>query len=250
MKISIITICYNSLNTIEDTIISVLNQKYHDLEYIIIDGGSVDGTLEIINKYKKNIAHFITEPDNGISDAFNKGIKLASGELIGLINSDDILLPGSLSFLNDNINDNTEIIYGNILRWREIEGTEKLVLANDNLKVLHHGFSCMYHPATFIKKSAYLKVGLYDVEYKYAMDRELLLRMYKAGVIFQRVNYTFVKFRVGGISCKNYYKTAFESMNISVKHGFPFYLAFPKTLYNILKMYSITYIKRILNYLG
>lgn len=90
--ISIITVCFNSEKHIEDTIKSVLSQKYNNLQYIIIDGGSKDKTMDIINKYKKEISTIISEPDKGISDAFNKGIQHAKGDLVGIVNSDDILL--------------------------------------------------------------------------------------------------------------------------------------------------------------
>lgn len=96
-KISLITISYNSKKHIEDTILSVTTQNYDNYEYIIIDGASTDGTLDIINKYQDKITTIITEPDKGISDAFNKGIRLCTGDIIGIINSDDILLPGALS---------------------------------------------------------------------------------------------------------------------------------------------------------
>lgn len=92
IKISVITITYNSEETLEDTIKSVISQEYDNLEYLIIDGGSKDHTLDIVQKYRDKIAVVVSEPDNGISDAFNKGIKLASGEIIGIINSDDLLL--------------------------------------------------------------------------------------------------------------------------------------------------------------
>ena len=94
-KISLITISYNSKKHIEDTILSVTTQNYDNYEYIIIDGASTDGTLDIINKYQDKITTIITEPDKGISDAFNKGIRLCTGDIIGIINSDDILLPGA-----------------------------------------------------------------------------------------------------------------------------------------------------------
>lgn len=89
MKVSVITVCYNSANTIEKTIKSVISQDYGDIEYIIIDGGSNDGTLDIIDKYKDKISILISEPDKGIYDAMNKGIRIASGEIVGMINSDD-----------------------------------------------------------------------------------------------------------------------------------------------------------------
>ena len=92
-KISIITVCYNSEAHIEEAILSVINQSYDNKEYLVIDGGSKDGTLNIIEKYKDRIDYFVSEPDKGISDAFNKGIKAASGDIIGILNSDDFSIP-------------------------------------------------------------------------------------------------------------------------------------------------------------
>lgn len=95
-KITIITVSYNSEETIEETINSVVNQDYNNLEYIIIDGCSSNGTMDIVNKYASKITRIVSEPDKGISDAFNKGIKYATGDLIGIINSDDLLVDGAL----------------------------------------------------------------------------------------------------------------------------------------------------------
>ena len=95
-KISIITVCYNSEKYLEETIQSVLRQNYQNVEYIIIDGGSTDNTVSIIDKYRQYITYFVSEPDNGISDAFNKGIRVATGDVIGIINSDDLLEEGAL----------------------------------------------------------------------------------------------------------------------------------------------------------
>ena len=95
--ISIVTICFNSAATIEETILSVLGQNYPLLDYVIIDGGSTDGTIDIVERYKDKLGYFRSEPDEGISDAFNKGIKNSKGDIIAIINSDDILLPGALN---------------------------------------------------------------------------------------------------------------------------------------------------------
>ena len=249
MKISIVTITYNSEKTLEDTIKSVISQDYDDIEYIIIDGGSKDGTLEIVERYKEYISIIVSEPDKGISDAFNKGICHATGDLICIINSDDMLTEGALTSIASELRDDTDVIYGDILRCDEDGRNYRLAKANDNISVLKHGFSCMYHPATFIRKTAYEKYGVYEL-YRYCMDRELLLRMYSNGAKFQRIDKPLAVFRIGGESCKCYYKTAFESMNISIKYGFPKLLALAKTLYNILKMYSISLIKRMKSYMG
>ena len=95
-KISIITVCYNSEAHLEECIRSIVTQEYENNEYLVIDGGSKDGTLDIINKYRDKIAYFVSEPDKGISDAFNKGIKAATGDIIGILNSDDYMMPGVL----------------------------------------------------------------------------------------------------------------------------------------------------------
>src|SRR3989338_4796032 len=90
MRVSIITVSFNSKDTIEDTIVSVLGQKYSDVEYIVVDGGSADGTLDVINKYSRQISRIISEPDNGMYNAINKGIRLATGDIVGLLHSDDV----------------------------------------------------------------------------------------------------------------------------------------------------------------
>lgn len=246
MKISIITITYNSAKTIEDTIKSVIRQNYDEIEYIIIDGGSKDETLSIINNYKEHINVVVSEPDKGISDAFNKGIMKATGELIGIINSDDMLAENALFTLASKIKPDTDIIYGDIYRCNEDGSHMRLAKANDNVQVLRYGFSCMFHPATFIRKRAYDEYGVYEM-YRYCMDRELLLRMYLGGANFQRVDEPLAIFRVGGESCKCYYKTAIESMNVSIKYGFPKYLAYGKTVFNICRMYAISVAKKILS---
>ena len=113
-KISIVTITFNSENTVEETIKSVISQDYSNLEYIIIDGASTDRTLEVVNKYRDRIARIVSEPDKGISDAFNKGIRYATGDVIGIINSDDILLPGALQAVAAAYEEGVGVYRGNI----------------------------------------------------------------------------------------------------------------------------------------
>ncbi len=119
MKISVITVCFNSEKTIARTIESVINQHYSDLEYIIIDGGSKDKTVEIINKYRNELSYFISEPDQGISDAFNKGIRVATGDIIGIINSDDWYENGIFKLVNEMFLQNKEIdvLVGALRYW-------------------------------------------------------------------------------------------------------------------------------------
>lgn len=207
MKFSVITISYNSEATINDTIQSVLSQDYPDIEYIIVDGGSKDNTLEIINKYKDKIAKIISEPDQGIYDAMNKGIKLATGEVIGILNSDDF-------YKNSNVLSNVakvfqqtglEAVYGNIeyIDQEEINRVVRFWKAGEyKEKKLNFGW-IMPHPAFFVKKEIYNKYGLFNLDFKIASDYELMLRFLKNGLKISYLSETLVCMREGGYSAKS-----------------------------------------------
>lgn len=121
-KISIITVCYNSEKYLEETIQSVLRQNYQNVEYIIIDGGSTDNTVSIIDKYRQYITYFVSEPDNGISDAFNKGIRVATGDVIGIINSDDLLEEGALERVAQEYAPSVDWYRGDCKVWNDQTG--------------------------------------------------------------------------------------------------------------------------------
>ena len=204
-RISIVTITYNSAATIEDTICSVTTQDYPALEYVIIDGGSTDGTLDIIQKYRNRIPIVISEPDNGISDAFNKGIAHATGEIVGIINSDDILLPGALQKVAEHYDPQTDVYSGLILFWDEASGEtfpSRPDMTFDRLR-LQYGVA---HPARLIRKDAYLRFGLYREDLRYMMDIELLCRFYKQGAKFALVDAPLAQFRIGGATNDPIYK--------------------------------------------
>ncbi|MEB2786969.1 glycosyltransferase family 2 protein [Algoriphagus persicinus] len=198
--ISIITIVRNGVNEIEETIKSVLTQKNVNLEYIIIDGKSTDGTLEIIEKYKDNITIVVSEPDNGIYDAINKGIKLATGELIGLIHcgdryENDILHLCYKKYLGSK----SDIIYGNINILDTTDGLELQHTEKANHLLLENKMS-IFHPATFISRACYNKNGLYNENYKIAADYEFFLRNFRNGVSFEYFPISLATFRSGGVS--------------------------------------------------
>lgn len=204
-KISIITITYNSGSTLEDTILSVISQDYNNLEYLIIDGGSSDNTLDIVNKYRDKIAFVISEPDKGISDAFNKGIKYATGEIVGIINSDDLLMPNALKIISENYSPYIDVYSGNVILWNEDTGDEfssKPDIAFDKLKLQYN----VGHPARFIKRNAYEKYGLYSEDFRYNMDIDLLCRFYKNGATFIHIDKDLAKFRMGGTTADSIYK--------------------------------------------
>lgn len=217
-KISIITITYNSENTIEETILSVIKQQYSNLEYIIIDGGSTDATLDIIDKYRSSIHKVISERDKGISDAFNKGIKAATGEIIGIINSDDVLNINTLKVLNETVEKfpDCDVYYGNgIIFDNKTNHVYKPLNEIDD--ILKYMFVC--HPATFVKRTAYEKYGLFDINYKCAMDFELLSKMYLNGAKFKYFDYECTWFRLGGTSKKQSILTKNESIKVAIRNG-------------------------------
>ena len=204
-KISVITITFNSAATLEETILSVTSQDYPDLEYVIIDGGSTDGTLDIIRKYQDKIQIVVSEPDRGISDAFNKGIARATGEIVGIINSDDIMLPAALQKVADLYDPKVDVYSGHILFW-DVDTDETFPsypdVAFDTLRLQYN----VAHPARFIRKDAYERYGLYREDLRYMMDIELLCRFYKQGASFLLVDSPLAKFRIGGTTNDSIYK--------------------------------------------
>ncbi|WNC71200.1 glycosyltransferase family 2 protein [Thalassotalea psychrophila] len=208
LKISIITVCYNSEQTIKDTIESVLAQTYQNIEYIIVDGASTDQTIAIVNQYKDSIQTIISEPDNGIYDAMNKGISAATGDVIGILNSDDFYT--NIEVI-ENIADiyskkNTDMIFGELI-YVNPDNVNRTVrhYSAKNFKPYKLRFGWMPpHPATFIKASVYEQYGLYKTDYKISADYEMFVRL----LLVHKLSYTkldkvIVKMRMGGASTQS-----------------------------------------------
>ena len=225
MKLSIVTVCYNAEQSIEKTIKSILKQTVPVYEYIIIDGGSDDDTMKIVRDYedefkKINVRYFFkSEPDKGISDAFNKGIQIASGDIIGLINSDDELMPETSKILSENYQD-ADIIYGNCIWVDSKRKMEFISKPKGSPSQLLYKMT-LIHPSTFVSKNAYQECGMFNVSYKYCMDKELLYRMFKAGKKFKYINETFTKFKAGGVSDKNTLAVYKETSRMAINYGEP-----------------------------
>jgi glycosyltransferase involved in cell wall biosynthesis len=203
LKISIITVCYNSSMTIEKTILSVKNQTYKNIEYIIIDGDSKDHTLEIIQKHKHTISKCISEPDKGLYDAMNKGIKLATGDLIGILNSDDTFNSNTVIEEISNFHKQNDIdaSVGNIIQHKEngkiIRFYSSKYWDPQKLKI---GFMPP-HPSIFLKRELFNKLGYYDLGFKIGADYELITRYFlKNNIIWKYSGITTTSMLVGGIS--------------------------------------------------
>ena len=200
--ITIITVCKNSAPTINKTIKSVIKQKYRNIEYIIVDGKSNDATLTIIKKYKKNIKKILSEKDKGIYDAFNKGLKLASGDLIGFVNSDDVLTHNALNLLVKYYNNYPEkdFFFGSVKKkWGIIHGFKPWLI------YFSWGFYTSHSTGFFIKKRAAKKVGNYNIKYKCSADYDYFYRMivhHKLKGIGSKKNEIFGIFKSGGYSSK------------------------------------------------
>jgi glycosyltransferase involved in cell wall biosynthesis len=248
VKVSIITVCYNSAETIENTLISVVSQSYPNIEYILIDGQSTDGTLAIIERYKSKLARVISEPDKGIYDAINKGIQLASGELVGVLNSDDFYINNSVieEVVKILQQQNADCVYGD-LQYVDRQNTNLVkrnwVSGKYEQGLFYKGWMPP-HPTFFIKNECYKKYGLFNLQLKSAADYELMLRMLhvhqiKAAYLPQ----VLVKMRVGGksnISLKNRIKANREDKLAWVINGIKprFYTLLMKPLSKLGQFFS------------
>lgn len=207
IKISIITVAFNAQNTIDRCINSVLRQKFNNIQYIVIDGNSTDGTIQIINQYENRINSIISEPDKGIYDAMNKGIAMATGDIIGTLNADDYyaddeVLQNVAAAFSDQ---ETNILYGD-LDFVDLNGKVVRKWRSGKYKKGMFNWGWMPpHPTFFCRKRLFEELGVYSLDYGTAADYELMLRFIHANKInaFYR-NKVMVKMVIGGISNKSF----------------------------------------------
>ena len=206
--ITIITVAYNAATTIANTIKSVLNQTYKNLEYVIVDGCSKDGTIEIIKSFADERITFISESDKGIYDAMNKGIGLATGNIVGILNSDDFYADIDVleKVVEGFIATNCEALYGNLLYVDAID-TKKIIRTWVAGNYNHNNFLQGWmppHPTFFVRREIYEKYGKFNTSLKSAADYELLLRfLYKHKIAAYYLPKILVHMRTGGISNRN-----------------------------------------------
>jgi len=205
VKISIITVSYNAVTTIEETIQSVLNQSYQHIEYVIIDGGSSDGTQAIIEKYADKIAFHVSEPDGGIYFGMNKGIAACTGDYIGILNADDVYASnGIISKVVELLQTSkSSTLYGDLDYVAEDnldDVVRKWISGSFNRKSFLMGWMPP-HPTFFVQKGLYDKYGVFNTSFKISADYELMLRfLFKNSLSAAYLPQTLIKMRVGGVS--------------------------------------------------
>ena len=207
MKISLITPVQNSINSINDLIKSVTDQNYIEIEHILVDGGSIDGTLETLNLYKKNNPEvkFISEKDNGVYDALNKGLNLATGDVIGFVHSDDFLKSNTILSEIASIFENNDVdgVYGD-LQYVKSTDINNVVRNWKSRKFYPEMIKKAWmppHPTLFLRKEVYEKHGNFDSSYKISADYEFILRIFKDQFLkFEYLPKTITTMRLGGIS--------------------------------------------------
>ncbi len=205
MKVSVITVSYNSAETIAETLQSVVAQDYPDIELIVVDGQSTDETIDIVKGFGDAVRVFVSEPDNGIYDAMNKGISLASGELIGILNSDDLYHDATV--ISDVVNlikrSKSDSCYADLVYVHRVQ-TNKVVrtwVAGEYRRERFINGWMPPHPTFFVKKKCYQQFGSFNTEFSTSADYEIMLRMlYKHSVSAVYLNRTIVRMRAGGQS--------------------------------------------------
>ena len=216
MKISIITVCYNSAATIEKTFQSVASQNYSNVEYIVVDGGSKDATVSIIKEHTNLIAGWVSEPDKGLYDAMNKGIAMATGDIVGILNSDDtffneVVLEDVVNF--HSANKNIDASVGNIVQHNEGgKVVRKYSAKNWFPQKLKIGFMPA-HPAIFFKRELFELYGPYALDFKIGADYELITRFFlKENISWKYSGITTTAMLIGGVS-----SSGFESYKLITK---------------------------------
>ena len=205
MKISIITVVYNGAQTIADTIRSVRNQDYDDIEYIVIDGGSTDGTQDVVASFGDAVDTFISEPDKGIYDAMNKGLRLAGGDVISILNSDDFYAADDvLRTVADAFNsENVDAVYGDLV-YVDAADPDKVVRFWRSRAMYPRFFedgNVPPHPSLFVRRRVYEDIGLFDTTMRLAADHEFMLRLFRIHRRSARyIPRIFVRMRLGGAS--------------------------------------------------
>lgn len=244
MRISVVTVCYNAVDLIEDTICSVLKQSYSDIEYIIIDGGSTDGTIDTITKYEERIEKWISEPDKGIYDAMNKGINASSGDYIIFLNVGDAFCTSHIiqNVVNHLLNDQKghDIVYGDMI-YKYAFGN-KYVSSKPLNKIRYD--MVFSHQSVFVRTEI-MKERKFNLHYKLAADYDFLLWAYFSGFSFGRMDIPVsIVDATGGATNNNFVKSRRESFEIQCSYGGNRLLCYLWFLWTIVHFKFVVMIKK------
>lgn len=223
--VSIITPVLNGEKEIEKTIQSILSQTYKNIEYIIIDGGSKDKTVEVVRRYESKISSWISEPDEGIADAFNKGIKRSSGDIIGISNAGDRYTSKAVEYVveafSDQKNAGYNFTFGDLICVDENDNQLFTWRGDRNYqRQIRYTMPTVNHPTVFVKKSMYEKCGLFNISYRYAMDYDFLLRGTRIGMKGLYIEKVLVRMALMGISRTQFFQSYKDICVASIKHGY------------------------------
>lgn len=212
MKVSIITVCFNSAQTIGSTLVSVARQTYPNVEHIVVDGGSSDGTQEVISTHLDGISKFVSEPDQGIYDAMNKGISLATGDVVGLLNADDVyaddqVLARVMKIMKEN---RLDALFGDVAFFRSNDGQRDIRRYHSKRfspERIAWGWMPA-HPALFLRREVYEKVGPFRTDYRIAGDFEFIARAFGKNTLrYRHLPEVLVRMRIGGVSTSGWRNT-------------------------------------------
>ena len=239
---SIITVVYNGEKYLEETIQSILAQSYENIEYIIIDGGSTDGTLELIQKYEDKIATWISEADNGIYDAMNKGLARCTGEIVGIVNADDILYPDTLKKVCSVMEkEGLDYVYGSVDMMSE-EGElmgAMLPMKAEEINKRKYDDIPFPHPSLFVRKSLYETIGGFDTRFSLSADYEFILRLLEGDFKGAELKKPTGKFRSGGSS--GGVATFIDTKNVLLAHNAPRIRVYKNMFSSLAKLFLMRY---------
>ena len=189
-----------------------MSQSYDNLEYIIVDGGSTDGTLDLIRQYEDRIDYWISEPDDGLYDAMNKGIALATGDIIGILNSDDLYYPDTVIQVVERYKQASQpcVIYGSMRKFADGEETISINRGDLSDRAFETGTIVINHPTCFVTRSLYNNFGGFKPEYEVGADRELMMRFHSQGVEFINLEQAIAQFRLGGTTSNQSLSSIFD----------------------------------------
>ncbi len=235
--VTVVTVSFNSATTIGRTIDSILGQRDATVEYIVIDGGSKDGTIDLLKRRSADIDLWISEPDAGISDAFNKGIALAYGEYIAMVNSDDWLEPNHLhTAISELEKAPVDFVFGDLALYAADGRRAHFFRGDSNYAArISHYMPFINHPTVVCRRTAFLKVGLFDPSLRTAMDYDWFLRLHKSGGLGRYMPDLLAHMTLDGQSDKNFMSALREVRDISIRQGYSVWAARARFAYRVAK---------------